>query len=256
MAKRIWLITVLAFASVLFCSPKSWAQSGITDQNGRQITCASDDGRRHHCDVDTSRGVQMTNQRSGSACVEGQTWGTDRGGIWVDRGCRADFLLGGRGRGWGNGGGQGWGNNGGGTLTCSSDDGGRHYCNADTTRGVQMTNQRSGSSCVQGQTWGYDRRGVWVDRGCRADFSLGNGNNRPGWGNGGGQGWGNNGGGTITCSSDDGGRHYCNADTNRGVRMVNQRSGSACVQGQTWGYDRRGIWVDRGCRADFEISGR
>jgi hypothetical protein len=23
---------------------------------------------------------------------------------------------------------------------------------------------------VQGQTWGTDRRGVWVDRGCRAEF--------------------------------------------------------------------------------------
>jgi len=39
-----------------------------------------------------------------------------------------------------------------------------------TSRGVRLTNQRSGSPCVQGQTWGYDGRGIWVDRGCRADF--------------------------------------------------------------------------------------
>jgi len=35
---------------------------------------------------------------------------------------------------------------------------------------------------------------------------------------------------------------------------VNQRSGSACVQGRTWGFNRNSIWVDRGCRADFEVG--
>jgi hypothetical protein len=36
--------------------------------------------------------------------------------------------------------------------------------------------------------------------------------------------------------------------------MVNQRSGSPCVQGQTWGFNRSQIWVDRGCRADFQLG--
>jgi len=58
----------------------------------------------------------------------------------------------------------------------------------------------------------------------------------------------------ITCSSDDGRRTYCDADTRDGVRLVRQRSDASCRQGSTWGYDRRGIWVDRGCRADFEIG--
>jgi hypothetical protein len=26
------------------------------------------------------------------------------------------------------------------------------------------------------------------------------------------------------------------------------------VEGRTWGFDRNGIWVDRGCRADFEVG--
>lgn len=59
---------------------------------------------------------------------------------------------------------------------------------------------------------------------------------------------------TITCSSNNGKRVYCNADTRRGVRMVRQISGSACIQDSTWGYDQRGIWVDRGCRAEFIIN--
>ncbi len=84
---------------VLCCSSSRLrAQSGITAAHGRRVTCASDDGRRHYCRVDTNRGVQMVNQRSGSPCIQGRTWGYDRRGIWVDRGCRADFVLGTRGR--------------------------------------------------------------------------------------------------------------------------------------------------------------
>jgi Protein of unknown function (DUF3011) len=66
---------------------------------GRQsIYCASDDGRRRTCPVNTGGGVRLVNQRSGSACVQGRTWGFNRNSIWVDRGCRADFEVG-RGRG-------------------------------------------------------------------------------------------------------------------------------------------------------------
>jgi hypothetical protein len=211
--------------------------------NGQTITCSSDDGGRHTCPVDARGGVQMTNQRSGSACQEGYSWGSDRNGIWVDHGCRADFMV----NSWNNN--NNWNNrgNGGQTITCSSDDGGRHTCPVDARGGVQMTNQRSGSACQQGYSWGYDRNGIWVDHGCRADFTVNSGDNRwdGGRGDGGGQ--------TITCSSDDGGRHTCRADTRGGVQMTNQRSGSPCQQGYSWGYDRDGIWVDHGCRADFTV---
>jgi hypothetical protein len=58
---------------------------------------------------------------------------------------------------------------------------------------------------------------------------------------------------TVSCNSDDGHRHYCEVDTRIGVRLLKQNSGSPCDQDRTWGYDRRGIWVDRGCRAEFEV---
>ncbi|MEP7337827.1 MAG: RICIN domain-containing protein [Acidobacteriota bacterium] len=61
---------------------------------------------------------------------------------------------------------------------------------------------------------------------------------------------------SIYCASDDGRRHNCPVNTNGAtVRLVNQRTGSNCVQGRTWGFNNTGIWVDRGCRADFEVSG-
>jgi hypothetical protein len=162
MKNLTWLMLLLGILSLPSGSSRAWAQSGITAQNGRNVTCASDDGKRHLCRVDTSRGVQMTNQRSGSPCVQGQTWGFSRSGIWVDRGCRADFYLGsnyrpGPGPGGPGYGGPGYG--GGQAITCSSNNGKRNYCSADTSRGVRLTNQR-----------GYDNRGIWVDRGCRADF--------------------------------------------------------------------------------------
>ena len=59
---------------------------------------------------------------------------------------------------------------------------------------------------------------------------------------------------TLTCSSDDGRRHYCDVDPRASVRMTRQVSGSPCREGQTWGKDDHGLWVDRGCRAQFEVS--
>jgi hypothetical protein len=57
----------------------------------------------------------------------------------------------------------------------------------------------------------------------------------------------------VSCSSDDMHRHYCPADTRGGVQLLKQRSESACRQRRSWGFDRSGIWVDHGCRADFQV---
>ncbi len=63
-----------------------------------------------------------------------------------------------------------------------------------------------------------------------------------------------NAGSIVSCSSDDGRRRYCDADTRNGVRLVRQRGGVACEKDFSWGYDDRGVWVDRGCRADFALG--
>jgi hypothetical protein len=140
-------------------------------------------------------------------------------------------------------------------VTCSSDNGKRNYCPANTRGGVSMVRQRSDARCQQGYSWGYDQRGIWVDRGCRADFRINTYRpGGPGYGPGGpGYGPGGPGGQMITCSSNNGGRNYCPANTKRGVQLVKQRSDARCTQGYSWGYDQRGIWVDRGCRADFVV---
>ena len=231
----LFLAALILLTSAHATTPGELVQGGYRQGQGQTITCSSDDGRRNYCNVDTGRGVNLSRQISGSPCVQNQTWGFDNRGIWVDRGCRAEFTVGGGN--WGGGQGQ--------TITCSSDDGRRNYCNANGARprDVIMTRQISGSACIQNQTWGVDNRGIWVDRGCRAEFMVGGGGNWRGQGQ------------TITCSSDDGRRNYCNANGAypRDVTMTRQISGSACIQNQTWGVDNRGIWVDRGCRAEFSI---
>jgi hypothetical protein len=72
---------------------------------------------------------------------------------------------------------------------------------------VRLLRQISCSPCQQGSTWGDDSRGVWVDRGFRAEFEISGGSVSSN-------------SSTIVCSSDDGRRNHCDADTRGGVRLV------------------------------------
>lgn len=178
MLKR-FKVVLCAAGFIVLGSSHLFAQSGTTYRDGPRITCASDDGNRHYCAADTRYGVRMVNQRSGSPCTQGYSWGYDRRGIWVDRGCRADFIVR-----------IPYGPGPyppppgayppgppppppGGVITCSSDNGGRNFCPANTRNGVRLVRQRSDAPCRSGYSWGFDQRGIWVDRGCRADFALG-----------------------------------------------------------------------------------
>jgi hypothetical protein len=209
-------------------------------QMSQPLYCASDDGRRHYCAMNTSYGVQLWRQRSDAACLFGQTWGYDNRGVWVDRGCRAEFVPGNAGGGSGGGNWGGWGQNY--NVYCASDDGRRNRCPVDTSRGVTLVRKRSDAPCNYGVSWGYDRNGIWVDRGCRADFQIGQ------------NGWQPPATQSIYCASDNGTRNFCRADTRKGVRIIRQRSDADCIYNRTWGYDQSNIWVDRGCRADFEVG--
>lgn len=139
---------------------------------GQVVRCESTDNRTRHCDMDTRGGVLLSRRLSDSACVQGRNWGYDSAGVWVSGGCRGEFAAGGGGYaapGYGYGGGYG----GGGQLVrCESQDGHARHCNASIQRGAQLLRTLSDSACIQGSTWGWDRAGVWVDRGCRAEFNV------------------------------------------------------------------------------------
>jgi hypothetical protein len=236
-----WVRCGLVVGVLVIFGPRSSAQT---------ISCSSDDGHRHSCPADTRGEVRMVRQNSGAACQQNYSWGFDRDGVWVDHGCRADFVIDPyqeRGPDI--------------TISCSSDDGQRHYCPVNSQGRVRLAQQRSDSACREGYSWGSDERGIWVDHGCRADFAIegdrgsrdrdqdryrdgdrGNDDNQSDQDQ------------IISCASDDMHRHYCPADTRGGVQLIKQHSDSSCRQGRSWGYDRRGIWVDHGCRADFQVG--
>jgi len=152
--------------------------------HGEVVRCESRDERQRYCPVDTRGGVRLVDQMSRNACVFGRSWGFDRRGIWVAHGCRARFALGdggygrGRGRGWDRDDGYGYGRGsaGGGdayVLRCESDDGRSRFCAVPGwARDVDIRRQRSDAPCEYGYSWGFRRGGVWVDRGCRADFVV------------------------------------------------------------------------------------
>src|SRR5712691_6441285 len=55
---------------------------------GRTVTCKSEGFGYKHCSI--GRGghrIQIGRQLSDTRCNQGDNWGVDRGGIWVDRGC-------------------------------------------------------------------------------------------------------------------------------------------------------------------------
>ena len=61
---------------------------------------------------------------------------------------------------------------------------------------------------------------------------------------------------TITCESRKNSYQSCPVDASGGVRLSRQLSSQGCWQNDTWGFDRNRIWVDRGCRAEFQVGGQ
>src|SRR6516164_6887363 len=59
------------------------------------------------------------------------------------------------------------------TVTCSSKEGERQNCPADTSAGVALQRSLGPGECLLGKTWGYDDKSVWVSDGCSGEFVLG-----------------------------------------------------------------------------------
>jgi hypothetical protein len=64
-------------------------------QASRIVHCESRHQMYKRCEVDTDGRVSIERQTSYSSCRQGQNWGYDHRSIWVDRGCGADFRVGG-----------------------------------------------------------------------------------------------------------------------------------------------------------------
>ncbi|XP_012939059.1 lectin ADEL [Aplysia californica] len=101
--------------------------------------------------------------------------------------------------------------------------------------------QQSAAQCTQGTSYGFAKDLMWVDKGCRADFQVcylaGNcwKTNVSSW------------------------KYKFFTQVLDGVsciysmKVVKQISAADCQLGSTFGFIANNVWVDKGCRADFEI---
>lgn len=226
MLKWIMLLVASLAAMLATAGPAS-------AQYANRVKCESFNYRPAQCQVGNIADVRIV-ERLGGQCRQGPDWGYDRQAIFVNNGCRAVFEVRSGGYGGGYGGNQ--------VVRCESREYRTQRCAMDTRGGVRITRVLGNAACRQGQSWGHDRRGVWVSNGCRAEFVSGGG-----WG--GDNGYGDS---TIECSSRDYRPARCAANIARGA-SVERVLGGECIEGRTWGWDRGGIWVNNGCRARFRV---
>jgi hypothetical protein len=180
------------------------------------LLCESKNGRTNRCPADTRDGVRLVTQLSHQGCYEGDTWGYERGAIWVSNGCRAKFQTGSH---------QGHQDN-------------RDHEHSDAAAAVAIG--VLGVMALAASNDREDRRDDYRDD-YRAPPPP-----RPDYAYAPDQ--------IIRCESGGDRRAVCPVRIGRDrVEIHRKLSKSSCRFKYSWGYDRRGIWVDKGCRADFAV---
>ena len=130
----------------------------------REIRCESAKDRRRECAMGANaRTARLVRQLSSARCTEGDTWGTSGNVLWVDRGCRGVFEVGGS----GSGGNSDY------SVSCSSDGNRPTTCAWDSRRGRPFLQQQlSKTACREGTTWSYQGNAIRVSGGCRGLFGA------------------------------------------------------------------------------------
>ncbi len=200
------------------------------------IRCDSNGSDPNTCRTPWPGQSRIVRKISNAQCVEGRSWGSQPGQVYVSNGCRAEFAevprpidLPGNGR----------------FVNCESGGSRHNICPVPWGGPSRLQRQLSKTRCVEGRNWGSSAGQVWVSQGCRGQFG-------PAGGFDGGAGYDSD--YSVTCISVS--RSVpttCAWDRNRGQPyLLQQLSGVPCIDGQTWGYsDRNGLWVSGGCRARF-----
>jgi len=230
------------------------------------VRCESEARETVRCKADTKNGVTLERQLSRAGCWYDETWGYDAKGIWVSNGCRADFALA-RPPVVGSTASSGTGTETGTGTTGSSGLSGEQVAMGAAAAlvvgaiaaAVIASRNNDGDDdddhSDDRRCRSYDRRGRCTDyyddddecryRDSRGRcISSGSSSNDP---------WGRD--KLVRCESQGHKERYCKVDTRRGVELYRQLSEARCRYGSTWGYDRKGIWVDAGCRGEFVIRG-
>lgn len=153
-------------------------------------------------------------------------------------------------------------------LRCESKNARYQLCQVAVRGNVRLVREHSRADCLEGRSWGWSAAGIWVDHGCRGEFTYtprmagGYGHGRDdrrgrddrdggSWGSG-----GRGGRGELRCESNRGRTVFCPAPVRGNVVLAKQLSHAPCRYGDNWTFDRRGITVREGCRAEFRFETR
>ena len=238
------LAATIAAAALSTLSTTAPASAG-----SRELRCDSPLGGSNYCPTSTKSGVELEYQHTPYPCYENDTWGYDAGGIWVANGCSATFRIGHDNDKTAEA--VGLGILALGVIGALSDNG--HDSAPPPQSYPPQGNpgyQPPGSYPPPGgyppppggypppqggyQPPGYQPPGPpngYPPQGQRFDL-------RPL---------------IVSCDSKNYKFRACAAPVRQYAELVYQRSKNACRFGKTWGYDRNGVWVKKGCRGDFEI---
>ncbi len=228
-ARRIGLAGLCLALGALALRPlPGAAQAFVSPQ---LVTCESIRKQRRECVVPADATVHLVRRLGPSPCEPGRGWDREGATLWVDRGCRAEFKV---------------------TpvtarslVTCGSTDPARQSCPTLAEAEVVLVRQVGGAPCVRGRTWGYEAGLIWTEGGCRADFEVtpraGPGPAEPL---------------RLLCESVDGRRSECPVPGAGRVVLVRQLSRAPCARGRSWDVHSGRIWVNAGCRAEFEVRAR
>lgn len=152
-----------AFASVVILALAVGASAAQADVT-RNVKCESPRNSFWSCYTGARFDqIEVIEQLSAAPCLPGQSFGYERGSVWVDNGCRAVFRL---------------------TkfsdadsprrVHCESRGYGRTDCLVGEYVGVDLFAELSQTACQKDYNWGYEPSTgyLWVTLGCRAVFSI------------------------------------------------------------------------------------
>lgn len=183
------------------------------------ITCESRSNNYQQCRIDTRGGVTLQTQLSRSPCTRHSTWGYNDRFVWVSNGCRAVFRVG--------------------SDYHESDDSSDDA--AAAIAGIALL--ALGAAAAHEAHERHEDRAYEDHYEYNYDQQYYNRHRERHYVD------------TVNCASNSNRYNYCRTNVNQGhVRLVRRYSDSACRYGDDWGYDRRGIWVENGCRATFEVE--
>ena len=251
---RIGVVVTLVSAGLAFIAPASAsAQQGEAVET---LVCESVNNGHNECEYRASGDVtvHVNRQMSKARCVFNESWGTFDGGVWVDHGCRAEFVVrrppGSRESYRPVGGSMS-------TVTCQSMNNAHQDCRVENIvpSSVHVERQLSGAPCTRGTSWGVSEGeasppGIWVERGCRATFSYSTrGSSYSPYG------------GTphdfeLPCESLRGAWNHCEVHQVHMARVELINGNQECNAYKAWGVDDTGIWVRNNCQAAFRVSYR